>query len=405
MKLGSKALWAALAVTAITMVSIASASDDDRAAASTDKERKRKAERIVVNSGNGGPSEVWISGDGDDESSGGYLGVNVHEETEAPDGGARVVGVVPDSPAAKAGLEKGDVIVGIDGKSIHGPVKLTETIRKSEPGDKVALEVLRDGKRRSLSAELGKRPRTIHFFGEGDAWGPEAERALEESLRALENNKKAISKKAAEDAQRAIEESLRELRERSPELKDHFKNFQWKTGPGGYAYGFAFNSRPVLGVELVETTEELRTHLGGSEDAGVLVGRVIPGSAAEKAGVKVGDLITEVEGERIEDASDLREQLDDRAGKTIDLKVVRDGKTMTLKPNLPEKDPDESDTPRPRALLRTPEPAQAPMAPPMRIRSIHRIRTMPPTPEAAPMPPEPPEAPAPPAVISIPDIV
>jgi S1-C subfamily serine protease len=83
-----------------------------------------------------------------------FLGVSLGR---APDGGALVEHVVDDSAAQRAGLQEGDVIVGIDGDEIDTPSALTRNILRFEPGDRVDVEVIRDGERLSLTAELGER--------------------------------------------------------------------------------------------------------------------------------------------------------------------------------------------------------------------------------------------------------
>jgi len=108
--------------------------------------------------------------------------------------------------------------------------------------------------------------------------------------------------------------------------------------------------KPLLGVEMVETTAELRELMGGSKDAGVLVGKVLPGSAAEKAGIRVGDLILSVDGKKVVDAGDLMEAVREREGKTVDLDVVRDKKSVHVKANLPKIDEPEDQPTGPRAL-------------------------------------------------------
>ena len=68
---------------------------------------------------------VWIGTD-----PGAYLGVQIEEETEHPEGGARVTNVVEDSPADRAGILEGDVVVSFDGRIVRGPAALTKAIRE-----------------------------------------------------------------------------------------------------------------------------------------------------------------------------------------------------------------------------------------------------------------------------------
>jgi serine protease Do len=94
----------------------------------------------------------------------GYLGVSLEGLTEqlgdyfgVKDGeGALVTEVVEDSPAQKAGIKAGDVIVKIDDEAIEDPGDVTDVIRDKEKGDKVKLEVMRDRRKESLTAEIEK---------------------------------------------------------------------------------------------------------------------------------------------------------------------------------------------------------------------------------------------------------
>jgi S1-C subfamily serine protease len=107
--------------------------------------------------------------------------------------------------------------------------------------------------------------------------------------------------------------------------------------------------KPLLGIEMVETTPELREAMGGSKDAGVLVGKVLPGSAAEKGGLKVGDLILSIDGNKVADIGDLSETIEKQEGKTVDLEIVRDKKTTHVKAVLPKIDEPEDEPTGPRA--------------------------------------------------------
>jgi putative serine protease PepD len=83
-----------------------------------------------------------------------FLGV-----TSAPHpAGAEIQGVTPGSPAEGAGLQAGDVIVGVDGAPVRDPDDLSQAVSGLEPGDEVEVEVTRDGERRTFDVELGTRP-------------------------------------------------------------------------------------------------------------------------------------------------------------------------------------------------------------------------------------------------------
>ena len=68
--------------------------------------------------------------------------------------GVLVTKVMPDSPAAKAGLQENDVIIGIDGKRVKNFAELQEGLAKHRPGDKVTVKVLRDKKEKDIELTL-----------------------------------------------------------------------------------------------------------------------------------------------------------------------------------------------------------------------------------------------------------
>ena len=96
----------------------------------------------------------------------GFLGVSVQDISPAladsfklsSRAGALVAQVVPDSPAAKAGLKENDVITGVDGQAITDSNKLTLAVSAIPPGTKVDLDILRNGTARHLAATTATRP-------------------------------------------------------------------------------------------------------------------------------------------------------------------------------------------------------------------------------------------------------
>jgi serine protease Do len=72
--------------------------------------------------------------------------------------GALVASVVPGSPAEKAGIEAGDVIVAVDGDDIAQVKELTRKIAAMSPDAKAEFEVLRNGERKKLDVRIGKTP-------------------------------------------------------------------------------------------------------------------------------------------------------------------------------------------------------------------------------------------------------
>jgi len=86
-----------------------------------------------------------------------------------------------------------------------------------------------------------------------------------------------------------------------------------------------------LGVSMYTVTPDIAHSLGLSSAVGALVGRVVEGSPAEKAGVRVGDVITAVNGQPIKSNSDLRNAIGLlRVGDRVEIGLVRDGKPQQL---------------------------------------------------------------------------
>jgi membrane-associated protease RseP (regulator of RpoE activity) len=89
--------------------------------------------------------------------------------------------------------------------------------------------------------------------------------------------------------------------------------------------------RGYLGVALTELTPELRAHFGAPEDAGVMVSQVEAGSPGDKAGLKVGDILSGVDGKDVASSWDVRarvRELED--GQQVPLEVWRNGKVQTV---------------------------------------------------------------------------
>jgi putative serine protease PepD len=85
-----------------------------------------------------------------------YLGVST-EDVEGVTG-ASIAEVRAGTPAARAGLESGDVVTAIDGVSIESADELRRLVDSKRPGDKVVLTLRRDGDTRTLDVTLGARP-------------------------------------------------------------------------------------------------------------------------------------------------------------------------------------------------------------------------------------------------------
>ncbi len=176
-------------------------------------------------------------------------------------GGALIAGVNPDSPAAKAGLQPGDVVSAVDGQSIANARQLALDIATVKPGQQATLEVLRDGQKKTLTATVGEQP--------GESQTADA---------------------AASN----------------------------QTGGKGR-----------IGVALAPISPDAREQLSLPEGAkGAVVAEVRPGSPAEQAGLRSGDVIVGVGAKAVsspEDAVKAIKAATGGADGAVALRIIRDG--------------------------------------------------------------------------------
>jgi len=96
----------------------------------------------------------------------GFLGVTIQpvdpdiaKAFGLPHGGGALIGdVSPDSPAGKAGMQRGDVVLELNGKTVNGPEDLSVTISEMAPGSVAHLTIFRDGQKKQVDVTLGEYP-------------------------------------------------------------------------------------------------------------------------------------------------------------------------------------------------------------------------------------------------------
>ncbi len=228
--------------------------------------------------------------------------------------GVRVEEVEPESPASKAGLRTGDVVVEVDGERVRSARQFSRLIQESPEGRSVQLGVMRDGSRQSIEVTPESGSYTFNF--DADRIGREVERSM-----------------------RDIEPRLRELEPRLRELEPHLREFRFN---GPFDFDFDWDGIPRitslrgrLGVQLNEMTPELAEYFGAT-NGGVLVARVTPDSPAAKAGLKAGDVITSIDGDQVRDTEDVIDELRDKDGE-ITVGIVRDKKESSVKATIEER--------------------------------------------------------------------
>ena len=222
--------------------------------------------------------------------------------------GVLVTRVVDGSPAQKAGIRKGDVIVRVDNDPVDSPAALARVVRASPAGESVVVQVVRDGQRLRLSTRLASRSSDD---GEDES---EDERG---------------------DAPTPHDPDRSELkRPNPPDLDDDDVRIEVPEG------GFSFRGmgRGRLGVRVDNLNEDLGDYFGVKDGKGVLVVEVLKGTPAERAGIKPGDVVTRVDGRAVSDSDDLVRALSSKQGK-VDLTVVRRGSSRVVEAELEEGQP------------------------------------------------------------------
>ena len=236
---------------------------------------------------------------GEDGSS--WLGVETHEVTAdkakelklSAERGVVLGKIVPDSPAAKAGLKENDVVTEINGQRVEGAAQFRRMIHEIPAGRSIQLTVWRDGRTQTLSATLGKSEEHRHAM------------------------------KMLAPTPGAFAFHMPEIPEIPP--------MEWD---GGMLLGGQLR----LGIDAEELSGQLGAFFGAPDGEGILVRDVNSGSAAEKAGVKAGDVIISLNGERIRSVGELREKLSAKRedkDRTVKLGVLRNKSEVSLTVELP----------------------------------------------------------------------
>jgi serine protease Do len=224
--------------------------------------------------------------------------------------GAVVRRVEEDSPAAKAGFQKDDVILEFQGEKVRSASQLARLVRETPPGRTVEVAVSRSGATQRLTATLGEGGRGRVQVGDLDMPMPPMPPAP-----AL----------APEPPMPPRPPDVLRWRQKGGEDFD-FEDFDGGGGP------------PRLGIEFDEVSGQFAKFLQAPGDRAVVVTSVEEGSAAGKAGLRAGDIILRFAGREIREAHDLRSEVRKaESGKELALAVQRDGKSVDLKVTLAPK--------------------------------------------------------------------
>lgn len=218
---------------------------------------------------------------------GSFLGVyaeDINRENMARYGmrearGAGITSVIKDSPAEKAGLRKDDVILRFDNETVTSVRKLNRLVSEVAPDQTVRITISRGGSEQEVSVTIGKRENQFN------------------AMRDLEG--KILT----------------------PEGKWRVGGWEG-LGRGKDVFTYAFGNNRRIGVSTTTLTKQLAEYFGVTD--GVLVTSVTEDGPAAKAGIKAGDVITGVDGEKVDSAGDLSRALNKKKEGEVTLTIVRD---------------------------------------------------------------------------------
>ena len=222
-------------------------------------------------------------GDTDLEKDGSRTFLGVMTEP-APDG-VKITNVIKGSAAEKAGLQKDDIITRVDDKKITSPEDLMEAVNSYKPDETIKIDYLRNNKKNDVNVKLGERK---------------------------EKNRKYIYKY-------------------NPGMNGNGFNFKMPhmpDFPNKFNYRSWNNNNPRLGVKIEDI----------ENGKGARILNVEQGSVADKTGLKKDDIITEINGEKVDNVDEIRESLNEINDKdSFNLKVKRNNSDMNFEVKIPKK--------------------------------------------------------------------
>jgi serine protease Do len=194
--------------------------------------------------------------------------------------GVAVTKIVKDSPAEKAGLRQGDVILRIDGENVTSVRKLNRVVGEIAPDQTVRLSISRNGSEQELTATMGRRSNNTF-------------------TRLLKNNP---------------------------------GGWEWE-GPmlNGDDFAFSLFGGRRIGISTTELTKQLADYFGIAGGQGVLVTSVSDDGPAAKAGLKAGDVITAVDGEAVDSTGDISRLVNNKKDGEVTLTIVRNKSQQTIR--------------------------------------------------------------------------
>ena len=211
------------------------------------------------------------------------------DDGKTPKAGVVVESVTPGGPADKAGVKAGDAITEFDGERVRSVRQFSRLVLESTPAHSIAATLSRNGQK--VTVNITPERRTFEEFGT---------------------------------------RMPRALRVPSSPAPPAPPRLMTPDGPYELPGIMRLWSARGIGITIESLDNQLAEYFGVKD--GVLVKSVLPDSAAQKAGLKAGDVITAIDGRKIYETSDVSRAID-RIGTAgeFSVEIMRDKKPQTLK--------------------------------------------------------------------------
>lgn len=184
--------------------------------------------------------------------------------------GALLETVYEGTAADRAGLREGDILLKFGNQKIYDDRDLTDMIHRRQPGDAVAITLVRNDEEMTVNTKLGSRRDFDSSKGPTDGWS------------------------------------------------------RFWDGVGEI-FGHDSGDGPRLGVHVEELGEQMADYFGVDKRGGILLTHIVADSPAEEANLMAGDVVVSIDGSKIRRSGDISRALRGKFGETVEVTVVRRG--------------------------------------------------------------------------------
>lgn len=224
----------------------------------------------------------------------GWLGVSIDINAE----NVLVTRVSENSPADKGGIQKGDIILAIDGKAMEKPNDIFAAIKSLRPEQKTKIKILRDNREQVITATIGEtkeKEYSVSFYSTTPGTN-------QYDYSTMPGHVTMVPEK-------------------------------WESIPKLENFVFNLSGSRSLGIETLTLTSELAEKLSVKEGYGLLISKINEKSTARKAGLKVADIIVAVDRQNTKKLTDLRKVLTNvkKEDPFVQIKIYRNGKARDVK--------------------------------------------------------------------------